>query len=80
MFSKQIDDSEEEVKENVEGILRWVVANVLDCKILVSKFELQSRYYVYVRTNTFGKGKKLISLSCGLTNVATILLEGWFWH
>ena len=31
------------------------VANVLDCDILVSEFELKSRYYVYFRTNTFRK-------------------------
>ena len=28
-----------------------VVANVLDGDIVVSEFELQSRYYVYFRTN-----------------------------
>ena len=26
--------------------LRGVVANVLDCDIIVSEFELQSRYYI----------------------------------
>ena len=27
----------------------------LDCRIVVSKFELQSRYYVHFQTNTLGK-------------------------
>ena len=31
---------------------RGVVANVQDYDITVSKFELQSRYYVHFRTNT----------------------------
>ena len=32
------------------------VANVLDCDIIVSKFELQSHNYVHFLTNTLGKG------------------------
>ena len=35
---------------------RVFVANALDCDIVVSEFELQSRYYVHFRTNTLGKG------------------------
>ena len=37
-----------------------VVGNVLDCNILVSKFELQSYYYVDFRINSLGKGMKLL--------------------
>ena len=37
----------------VEGGLYSVVANVQDCDIVVSKFDLQSRYYVPFRTNSF---------------------------
>ena len=33
-----------------------VVANVPNCDITVSEFELQSRYYVHFRVNTLGKG------------------------
>ena len=33
-----------------------VVANMLDCNILVSEFELLSRYYDYFRTDTLEKG------------------------
>ena len=32
-----------------------VLANVLDCDILVSEFELPSRYYVHFQINTLGK-------------------------
>ena len=32
-----------------------VVANVLDCNIVVSKFELQSCYYIHLWTNTLEK-------------------------
>ena len=34
---------------------RGVVANVLDCDIVVSEFKLPSRNYVCFRTNTLGK-------------------------
>ena len=33
----------------------YIVANVLDCNIVVSEFELQSRRYVVFWTSTFGK-------------------------
>ena len=32
------------------------MANVLDFDIVVCEFELQSSYYVYFQTNTFGEG------------------------
>ena len=32
-----------------------VMANVLDCKILISKFKPQLHYYVHFPTNTLGK-------------------------
>ena len=35
-----------------------VVANVLGCDTVVSEFQLQSRYYVVFRTDTFGNGMK----------------------
>ena len=38
-----------------QGCLRGVVANVLNCDIVVSEFKLQSRYYVHLRTNILGK-------------------------
>ena len=38
--------------------LRGVVANVMNCSLKVSKFELQSRYYIHFQINTRGKGMK----------------------
>ena len=38
--------------------LRGAGANVLDCGIVVSEFELQSRYYVHFRTDTLEKSVK----------------------
>ena len=32
---------------------RGVVASVLNCEMVISRFELQSSYYVHSRTNTF---------------------------
>ena len=31
------------------------MVKVLNCSLVVSEFELQSRYYVYFRTNALGK-------------------------
>ena len=35
-----------------EGGLRGIVANVMACCIVISRFELQFRYYVHFRSNT----------------------------
>ena len=35
--------------------LRGVIANVLNCDIVVSEFGLQSRYYFHFYINTLGK-------------------------
>ena len=37
-----------------------IVVNVLECDIIVSKFELQSCYYIHFWTNTLGKGMNTI--------------------
>ena len=42
------------------GSLRSVVANVLDCDIVVRVFQLQLRYYIHFLTNTLGKGMNLL--------------------
>ena len=34
------------------------MVNVLDCNIVVSKFELLLRHYIPIRTNSRGKGTK----------------------
>ena len=36
------------------------VVNVLNCKIVVSEFELKSRYYIHFRANTLGKDMNLL--------------------
>ena len=38
------------------GYPRGVIVKAMDCGIVVSEFELQSRYYVHFRANTFVKG------------------------
>ena len=49
------------------GIPHSVVANILNCNIVVSKFKLQSCYYVYFWTNALGKGMNpLIPFPCAL--------------
>ena len=39
-----------------------VMVKPLDCRIAVSEFGLQSRYYVHFWTNTLGKGMNLLIL------------------
>ena len=48
-----------ELRESTPG----VVAEVLACYIVVSEFELQSRYYIYFLSSTFAKGKNLVTLN-----------------
>ena len=71
-------------EENIiqlEGSLHGVVANMLDCNIVVSEFELQFRNYVYFWTNTFGKGiNLLVTLHYELSSTSTILIQGLLWH
>ena len=55
-----------------------VTVNAMDCRIVVSEFELQSRYHVHLRTNLIGKGMTppyppRYELNC----TTTILLERW---
>ena len=38
------------------GCPHGVMVKVMDCKIVVSEFEFQLRYYVHFRINTLGKG------------------------
>ena len=48
------------------GCPRGVMIKVMDCRIVISEFVLQSRYYVHFRTNTLGKGMNpLILLAMG---------------
>ena len=45
----------------LEGSPNGVVANALDCDIVVSQFELESGYYIHFRCNTLRKGMNLLS-------------------
>ena len=38
------------------------MVKALDCGIVVTEFEPQSRYYIHFRTNTLGKGMNHIIL------------------
>ena len=42
--------------EKMQVCTRGVMVKAMDCGIVVSEFELQSRYYVHFRTKTLGKG------------------------
>ena len=49
--------------------------NVLDCNIILSKFELQSQLYIHFRTNTPEKSmNSLIPPNYGLNSTTTVLL------
>ena len=41
---------------------RGVMVKTLDCRIVVSEFELQSRYYDHFRTNTLAEGMNRLIL------------------
>ena len=43
-----------------------IVANVMDCGITVSRFELWSHYYIHFQTNLFGKSMNplILPLNC----------------
>ena len=44
------------------GCPRGVMVKVMDCRIVLIEFELQSRYYVLFRTNTLRKGMNTLIL------------------
>ena len=43
-------------QSKIGGRLRCAMVKAMDCRIVVSEFVLQSRYYVHFRENTLGKG------------------------
>ena len=43
----------------VMGMLGCVMANVLDCNIIVTKFELKLRNCIYFQANALGKKYKI---------------------
>ena len=63
------------------GCPRGVIVKVIDCKIVVSEFVLQSHYYVHFLTNTLEKGMEpLYPPSYGLNSTTTVLLGEWLQH
>ena len=42
--------------KGIGGCPRGVMVKAMDCGIVVSKFVLQSRYYVHSQANNLGKG------------------------
>ena len=58
-----------------------LVANMLDCNILVSKFKLQLHFMFTFEFIASGKVQTLLSHpNYGLNRTTTVLLEAWFWH
>ena len=62
------------------GCPHGVMVKVMDCRIVVRKFVLQSRYYVHFRANTLGKGMNPLILPAMLNSTTTVLLGEWLWH
>ena len=57
------------------------MVKALDCRVVVSEFELQSCDYVSFLTNTLGKGyEPPYPPSYGLNSVTAVLLEVLLWH
>ena len=57
---------------------RCVVANLLDCDILESEFELKSLYYVNSQTNILGKDiNPLIRPNYEVNSKPIVLLQRW---
>ena len=66
----------------VHSFVKWkiVITKFLYCDVVVSKFELQSRYYVHFWTTALEKGMNLFILPYGDNSVTAVLLQGWLWH
>ncbi len=57
------------------------MVKAMDCRILVSEFVLQSRYYIHIRENTLGKDMTpSYPPSYGLNSTTTVLLGELLWH
>ena len=61
----------------LRGSLCNVIAKVLDCSLKVSKFELQSYYYV---TYLWERYETTYPLMYRLNSLTAVLLQGWLWH
>ena len=63
-----------------EGVPCGVMVKAMDCRIVISEFELQLYYCIHFWTNTLGKGMNLLILHYGLNSATAVLLKGWLWH
>ena len=62
-------------------VLRGVMAKVLHPDIVVSEFELQSRYCSHFQSNILAKDMTpLYPPSSWLTSTTNVLLQGWIWY
>ena len=58
------------------GGARGVMVKAMDCKIVVSEFVLQSRYYVHFRA----RYEPPYPPCYGLNSTTTVLQGDWLWH
>ena len=57
-----------------------VVANVLDCDIILSEFEPVLKYQVHFQVNIpKERCEYFYPLSSGLNSNTAVILHGWFW-
>ena len=54
---------ENKLPSKSQGGPRGVMVKAMDCVIVVSKFVLQSHYYIHFQANTLGKGMNPLILS-----------------
>ena len=66
-------------RKSIKGCAHGVMVIALDCRIIVSEFNLQSHYYVHFQKNTLGKRyEPLYPPRYGLNSTTTILLKDGF--
>ena len=58
------------------------MVKAMDCRIVVSKFEFQLRYYVHFRTNKYSweRYEPPYPPTYGLNSTTTLLLGEWLWY
>ena len=67
--------------KTIVGCPRGVMVKAMVCRIVVSEFEFQSRYYAHVRASTLGKGMNPRYTPCyELNNTTIVLLGEWLWY
>ena len=56
LLTSTVSERKKERKKKGRKGPRGVMVKALGCEIIVSEFELQSRYYIHFRANTLGNG------------------------